>query len=244
MRHQALLDRRDAIRASNEAFAEEAFAAYRSDDGFQDTRWGMSPEDVKALYPKAWMTSPQGDLRVTTQVAERSATLGFVFVQDKLAAVSVGFDLAASLRDEFNALSRALGAKYGEPELNKDTAAAAADRLWWIEARNRSTESTARLRESSRQRGVRDPRANRDPVDAQDRAWEEEARLDEFQARFDFALEQGWKTGETELRLSGQQAPGSKRLSLVYVSRFLKSHLEETLAEKGTQRILEQSRDL
>ncbi|QDE96270.1 hypothetical protein [Myxococcus xanthus] len=79
---------------------------YRSNDGLQNTRWGMPPEDVKALYPEAWMTSPQGDLRVHTQVAERPATLDFVFVQDKLAAVSVSFDLEASLRDEFNALSR------------------------------------------------------------------------------------------------------------------------------------------
>ncbi|WP_426750389.1 hypothetical protein [Myxococcus sp. Y35] len=240
-RQQALLERRETIRDSNAAFAKEAFANYRSSDGFQETRWGMSPEDVKALYPEAWTTSPQGDLRVTQEVAERPATLDFLFVQHKLAAVSVVFKASGPLRDEFSALARALRVKYGEPVLERDTAADAEARLRRIESNNRLTESNARLRELNK---PRQERSNRDPVDPSDRAWEEEARMDNLQAQLDYALEQGWKNPQTELRLSGQRTPDSQQLTLVYLSRFLKPHLKETLSDEDTHRVLRQAQDL
>jgi hypothetical protein len=232
-------ERREAIRSSNAAHEAEAFQTYRGGDGFQETRWGMSPEEVQTLYPDARRTTSRGDLRATTEVADRSATVDFFFVQDKLAAVEVEFDTSAPLREEFDALSELLGMKYGQPVADKDTAAEAEERLSYYESENRRTESTATLRELGTGR-----RSRRDPVEPKDREREEEARIDALQAQNDYALRQAWKNSETELFLSGRQAPDGKRLTLEYTSRYLKQYAEPAREASERQLQREQAQDL
>ncbi|MCP3167038.1 hypothetical protein [Myxococcus qinghaiensis] len=208
-RHQQLLERREAIRTSNEAFAIEELANYRSKSGFQETRWGMSSDEVAALYPGARATSSQGDLRVATRVTDRPATVDFKFTMNKLAAVSLRFDTDAPLREDFDALAELLSIKYGAPTSRHDSVEIAEQRLRTAESYNRSLgEGTSRSRTTG-----------------DDRAYEERVRMEALAARSDYVLEKTWKDSETKLQLSAWQQPDSKRLSLDYVSRFLEPHL-------------------
>ncbi|MFP2924972.1 hypothetical protein ACLESO_07090 [Pyxidicoccus sp. 3LG] len=238
-RHQALLERREAIRASNAAFQEEFIRNYRGGDGFQDTRWGMPPEEVQALYPGSRMSSTGGHLRATTVVVDREATADFFFTQGKLAAVSVQFHEPDPLREEFGSLSELLSMKYGEPVSRLDTAADVEARLEWYEADNDRTERNARLRELGTGR-----RSTQDPVDAEWRQKEEEARLEAIQARNDYTLREEWKDSETQLFLSGQQTPATSNLTLQYLSRHLKPYLREDLLGSEARRKQEQALEL
>jgi hypothetical protein len=238
-RQQALLERRDAIRTANAEHQEEFIRTYRGDDGFQDTRWGMSPEEVKALYPEASMTSSEGDLRATTEVADRDATVDFFFAMDKLAAVVVQFEAPDPLREEFGSLSELLRMKYGQPVAERDTTADAERKLWDIESFNDRTERTARMRELGSGR-----RSTKDPVDAESRQLEEEERLEAIQARNDFGLWSEWRTGETQLALIGRQTPATSMLLIQYESRHLKPYLKRFLDSSEAERKRDQVRDL
>ncbi|NTX65666.1 hypothetical protein HUA74_33900 [Myxococcus sp. CA051A] len=210
-RQQALLERREAIRASNDAFAAEELAHYRGKSGFQETRWGMSPDEVRALHPEARTTSSQGDLRVTTRVTDRLATVDFKFTLNKLATVSLRFDTDAPLREDFGALSELLSMKYGAPTSRRDTAEDAEERLRMAESLNLSLgEGTSFSRTTG-----------------DDHAYEERRRIEALAARTDYQLEKTWKDSETKLQLSGWQQPDSKRLTLNYVSRYLEPHLSK-----------------
>ena len=238
-RHQALVERRDAIRASNAAAEQEFLENYRSRDGFQDTRWGMSPEEVKALYPGAHMTNTEGDLRVETRVVDRLATVHFFFTQDKLAVVRVQFANADPLRTEFSSLSELLVMKYGQPTKHVDTAAEAEDRLWELESSNDRVERNAKLRELGSGR-----RTKGDPVDAESRQWEEEAREEALHARNNYDLQQLWKDSETLLLLAGQQTSSRSTLTLQYQSRQLSASMAHELEAYQGQRKRELSEEL
>lgn len=210
-RQQALMERRDAIRASNDAFAAEELANYQGKSGFQETRWGMSPDEVRALYPEARTTSSEGDLRVATRVTDRPATVNFRFTLNKLAAVSLRFDTDAPLREDFGALSELLSMKYGAPTSRRDTAEDAEQRLRVAESLNLSLgEGTSRSRTTG-----------------DDHAYEERRRIEALAAKTDYQLEKTWKDSETKLQLSGWQQPDAKYLTLNYVSRYLEPHLSK-----------------
>ncbi|MCY1018712.1 hypothetical protein [Pyxidicoccus sp. MSG2] len=238
-RQQALIERRDAIRTANAEHQEEFIRTYRGGEGFQDTVWGMSPEEVKALYPEARMTSTEGDLRATTPVADRDATVDFFFAMDKLAAVVVQFEEPDPLREEFDSLSELLRMKYGQPLAERDTTADAERKLWDIESLNDRTERTARMREIGSGR-----RSTKDPVDAESRQWEEEQRLEAIHARNDFALRSEWQNTETQLALTGRQTPATSMLLLQYESRHLKPYLKRTVESSEAERKREEARDL
>lgn len=227
-RQQELLERRSAIRASNDAFAADELVHYRGKSGFQETRWGMSPDEVRALYPRARTTSSEGDLRVVTEVTDRMATVDFKFTLNKLATVSLSFTTLNPLREDFDALSELLSIKYGEPTSRRDTAEDADRRLRTAESYNRSLgEGTSRSRTTG-----------------DDRAYEERTRLDALAARGDYQLEKTWRDSETKLQLSARQEPGSRQLTLDYVSRFLEPHLSQRSSNLEAERKLEQAQEL
>ena len=108
----APLKQKDVVRAP---------PGYRSTEGYQKTRWGMSRAEVEAVYPKAQRMALDGHDAVALEgdVAGKKAGTFFVFTQDRLASVAIVFadrpkNNAAALRD-FDTLQRALVVKYGPP---------------------------------------------------------------------------------------------------------------------------------
>ncbi|NVJ20979.1 hypothetical protein HUW62_07095 [Myxococcus sp. AM011] len=219
-RHQALLERRDAIRASNEAFELKEVETYRSQDGFQETRWGMSPDEVRALYPEAWVT-PQGSLQVNTHVTEAPAAVEFLFAREKLAGVNIQFEPMTHVRGHVEWLSELLELKYGAPISHEDTAITAARFVQTLEVLHLTTavvELASTLKHGS---GMDwEAEAERQRVLAS-------ARDDVFEAQHDFVIEKAWKNSETALQLMARQHPHSRALGLQYESRRLKPYLQE-----------------
>lgn len=221
-RHQALLERRDGIRASNAAFELKAVEAYRSQDGFQETRWGMSQDEVLALYPEAWVT-PQGSLQVHTHVTEAPAAVEFLFARGKLASVSIQFDPRMHVRGQVEWLSELLELKYGAPISHEDTAITAARFVQTLEVLHLTTavvELASTLKHGSHMDW--EAEAERQRVLAS-------ARDDVFEAQHVFVIETAWKNPETTLQLMARQDSHSRALDLTYESRRLKPYLQEAL---------------
>lgn len=98
-------ERRAAIRASH---AEK----YGSGDGFQSTSWGMTRDQVRAMYPGTEETS-RGDLVLTTKLAEHPAQVFFLFAGGRLGSVFVRFATPANVRVDHQEVVALLTAKYG-----------------------------------------------------------------------------------------------------------------------------------
>lgn len=92
---------------------------WRSSEGFQAARWGMTKAEVRKLFPGARQQKHGDDaLAISkTQVADRMASVVFFFVMDRLASVVVSFEVAASndVTSKFDRLVELLKKKYGEP---------------------------------------------------------------------------------------------------------------------------------
>jgi hypothetical protein len=116
----SLTERRDAIRQSNAENRAEFERTYRGQEGFQSTRWSMSPQEVMALYPGAQPVSPM-ILFINTQVVERSANVYFFFTEDRLALVSVEFIPPDDVRSGYSDLDSLLTTKYGRPVVDEDS---------------------------------------------------------------------------------------------------------------------------
>lgn len=116
----SLTERRDAIRQSNTEHRAEFERTYRGEEGFQSTRWSMSPQEVKALYPSAQVVSPM-ILFVNTQVVERPANVYFFFTEGRLALVSVEFIPPEDVRSGYSDLDSLLTKKYGTPVIDEDS---------------------------------------------------------------------------------------------------------------------------
>ncbi len=89
--------------------------SFRSSEGFQAARWGMTQAEVAALFPSATSQGP-ALLEQTTAVAGYPARVQFYFARDRLANVDVTFEPVGLLRskDEGRAvLRRLLNDKYG-----------------------------------------------------------------------------------------------------------------------------------
>lgn len=83
---------------------------YRSPEGFQEARWGMSQAEVRALYPAAQVVD--GTLQVDGLLAEQPARLRFGFVEDRLAGVRCTLKQP---QGQFDVLRALLVRKYGQP---------------------------------------------------------------------------------------------------------------------------------
>ena len=100
-------ERRAAIRASHER-------TYRSIDGFQSTRWGMTRNEVLALYPEAQETQ-RGDLVVSTTLGEQPARVFLIFTNGRLGSVFVRFEDVKDLRGDYELTVEMLTDKYDRP---------------------------------------------------------------------------------------------------------------------------------
>ncbi|MFY2556782.1 hypothetical protein ACN469_04075 [Corallococcus terminator] len=98
-------ERRAAIRASH---AEK----YGSSDGFQSTTWGMTRDQIRAMYPDTQETA-RGDLVLTTALAEHPARVFFLFADGRLGSVFVRFATPTNVREAHQEVVELLTAKYG-----------------------------------------------------------------------------------------------------------------------------------
>lgn len=94
--------------------------AWRSTDGFQKVKWGMSSEEVQAAYPTA---TPERGLASKTELLARSEVAGmpalitFVFQQRRLVKVHLTFAGVDKTKGgalaAYRGLQRTLASKYG-----------------------------------------------------------------------------------------------------------------------------------
>ncbi|MBZ4376540.1 hypothetical protein [Corallococcus sp. AS-1-6] len=108
------LERRQAVRDSLDK-------TYRSTEGFQAARWGMTLEEVRAALPEA-SVGPDGTLRMQTTIAEVPAEVALGFLDNRLAAVDVFFADVADPRTFHSLMQDLLTRKYGEPKKRIDVA--------------------------------------------------------------------------------------------------------------------------
>ncbi|MGC4120908.1 MAG: tetratricopeptide repeat protein [Myxococcales bacterium] len=108
---------KDAGKAAPEAKpAARPPKTWRSKTGYQQTRWGMTPKQVKALYPGAL---ENGAMVVAKgKAAGHDAQIGFLFLDGSLAGVALIFQdgvFAAERLKVFEDVKKGLIVKYGEP---------------------------------------------------------------------------------------------------------------------------------
>jgi hypothetical protein len=84
--------------------------AYRSPEGFQQSRWGMSMDEVHALYPQAQLEG--STLQLDAPLAERPAHVTFRFSANRLSEVRAAL---LQPQGQFDGLANLLGRKYGKP---------------------------------------------------------------------------------------------------------------------------------
>lgn len=91
---------------------------HRSAEGFQETRWGMSVEDVKTLFPLARPALKDG-LGLEGETAGKESLTAFMFAGGRLSTVGVMFPKkfvnANGYLDEYAELKGLLTEKYGKP---------------------------------------------------------------------------------------------------------------------------------
>ncbi|WP_223631720.1 hypothetical protein [Corallococcus sp. EGB] len=87
---------------------------HRGGEAFQGTRWGMTPDEVRALHPEAQPTT-RGDLFMPTELAGLQGMVLFVFTEGHLGNVLVRFTETFDVRQEHKVLVDAMVAKYGRP---------------------------------------------------------------------------------------------------------------------------------
>ncbi|ATB45719.1 hypothetical protein [Corallococcus macrosporus] len=239
-KHQALIERRDAIRMADAEREQGAREAYRSATGFQDTRWGMTRSETLAALPaRARLIGAWEDVHVTDVVAGRPADVYYVFAEGQLAAVTLSFRAPGAVRGDFDSVAELLTRKYGKPESMEDSARDAESRLALAQMSNNLSEASANYH--AWRSGVR---PSGPAVDNFGRQLEANARTDAALAHYDYLLQGSWKDADTELRLTGSQSPGARSLMLTYTSLRLRPYLAKELAVRDEQRKVEQSREL
>lgn len=100
-----------------------------STEGYRDTKWGMTAQQVRQVYPDAKEVG--GTLMLAGEVGGKEAATGFRFAADRLAQVVVVFTKEYvnknSYTDDYRELKALLSEKYGSP---KDDSADWSDRLY------------------------------------------------------------------------------------------------------------------
>ncbi|GHG68707.1 hypothetical protein [Comamonas sp. JC664] len=238
-KHQALIERRDAIRQMDAERELGARQDYRSMTGFQNTRWGMTKEEVLAVVPGAVQHNAWGDLGVTSVIADRPALVQYLFVEGQLAGVELHFPSPGAVRDHFHQVEELLTLKYGKPASRSDSAIDAANRLALAELANNLAVASDNYHAA--RSGYR---PSTPAVDSFGRQREANARVDAATSSYDYALASTWQDTETGIVLNGKQEPGLNRLSLHYWSARLKPFLKKELTVRAQQWKAEQSQAL
>jgi len=96
----------------------------KSSEGYGETRWGMSTQEVTELISGAKGGKDEDLLSFAKQVADLPAVVHLGFVQGRLASVEVEFHKARfgrleSLVEEYNRIKDLLSEKYDSPRLDE-----------------------------------------------------------------------------------------------------------------------------
>lgn len=88
---------------------------------YDKTKWGMSPTEVKKIYPDAsWYNQTPNDIRFNSTIANCNMAVSFEFNNDKLSSVTLT-PLASPESDEIYKVKMqiidALELKYGSPSI-------------------------------------------------------------------------------------------------------------------------------
>ncbi|MCE9666242.1 hypothetical protein LY474_00325 [Myxococcus stipitatus] len=207
---------------------------YRSTTGFQSTRWGMTRDEVRALYPAA-RDSAEGDILVFTEVADRPAGVVFHFTDDHLGSVIVRFTSPVDILEEHKALVKVLSSKYErrpddqEEEYKGDAQRAnrramSTDIAWtyaWL-----AEPSTASSEQHAKTTTDTVPKL---PADAA-------SRTDAFVNQLHFLRFALWELRETDVKLVGGQGRQSKLLTLylesIEYAHIIRADLQATLKQQ------------
>ncbi|MFL5358159.1 hypothetical protein [Archangium sp.] len=232
------LARRDAIYAANRALNE---GTYRSRDGFQSTRWGMTRDEVASLYPAA-ESLPRGDLALSMNVAEHPARVVFLFTKGRLGVVHIRFTQFEDIRIEHKALAELLTTKYGIPSEDVDTAQEAAERVGQHRLAADLVWSSAKINEALS--GAPADTYKQSRIDASAERAEAEAQQQAISAQSDFILQKKWETSETGINLFGRRIPDEDMLFIDYESIMLAPRLHQELEMERLEHKKEQAKDL
>ncbi|RUO90772.1 hypothetical protein D7Y11_23305 [Corallococcus sp. AB018] len=208
--HAQRLERREAIR---EAHLRNLRGAAT---GFEDTRWSMSPDEVRARYPEAVIVDG-GGLELQSEHWEMPATIRFSFDQEKLAAVTLYLGPQGDLREAHRGVASMLQTKFGEPDETRDSAEEAARQRAVLSA----LAGLAFVAETIQ--AVQERR----PPDASSLEQMNERALmaaeDAYWDTREYTLHSRWNTSATEVHLLGRRAGDRQGLSLSYVSTVLRA---------------------
>ena len=101
---------------------EESMQEFVEDDGdydFRKTRWGMSRDEVKKREKSAPKAESEGEIDYSDRVAGLNATVGYVFIDNKLVSCGYLFDEPHSNKNQYisdyETLKNAFIKKYGQP---------------------------------------------------------------------------------------------------------------------------------
>lgn len=208
--HAQRMERREAIREAHPRNLRGAAT------GFEDTRWSMSPDEVRARYPEAVVVDG-GGLELQSERWDMPATIRFSFAQEKLATVTLYLGAPGDLREAHRGVASILQTKYGEPDEARDSAEEAARQRAVLSALAGLAFAAETIQ------AVQELR----PVDASsleqmnERAW-----MDSEDAYWDtqeYTLLSKWNTSATKVHLLGRRVGGQQGLSLSYVSTVLRA---------------------
>lgn len=188
---------------------------YRSPEGFQEARWGMTFDEVRALFPEARLLNGNA-LRLKTTIAKLPAIVTLGFLEGRFAAVDVFFPEVGRLRDTHVLLRQLLSRKYGTPGRDRDTVyeaqrrvgsyRSAADTVYWLG------------KMSSALNGVKPDRYGQQRMDIRAENDEAEARRQASAARKHFMLMSRWATVESDVILTSVRAHDFAATSIEYES--------------------------
>ena len=91
-------------------------------EGYKNTKWGMSKEQVKKCFPEMTFKDDSGGLYFYSKISEENVIIIFSFLKDKLYRVIVGFEINTLNKEnyiqKYNKFQGLLIKKYGEPTKN------------------------------------------------------------------------------------------------------------------------------
>lgn len=206
--HAQRLERREAIR---EAYLRNLRGAAT---GFEDTRWSMSPDEVRAHYPEA-VVMEGGGLELQTERWDLPARIRFSFAQQKLAAVTLQLGAPGDLREAYQGVASVIQAKYGKPGEARDSAEEAAHQR----AVSTALASLALAAETAQ--AIQERRPLDEAAVEQLNEQSVTAGEDAYWNAQEFALLSRWHSDATVVQLLGRRSEGQQRLALTYVSTVL-----------------------
>ncbi|WP_338273935.1 hypothetical protein [Corallococcus caeni] len=202
--------RRDAMRE----WANQG-SDYRSTEGFQDARWGMTSKEVNALFPEATPIGG-GALLLKTTIARLPASVMLGFLDDRFVAVDVSFNGVDDVRERHALLRDLLTRKYGEPVRVRDTAEEALRRAGEYRT---VTEVAVTLGQAGiSASGWPEASPSKVQVEMRVEGPSEELLGAVRDAQRDFKVWNQWRTVESRVKLLGSKSPVSSSIFIEYES--------------------------